>query len=165
MRFIHTSASIVFVCITLAARPAAQIEDVTISIDGMTCQLCAIQTRRALQRLPAVATTRVVLAEARAYITLKRDSSFDPATFRDAIRGAGQDVRAFDLRLCATIESLPNARYGLRVPHRADAVAVRSNEWSGSLAELVGEQVCARGRIVSETGRLELELTTELGAP
>lgn len=165
MRVIQALASIVVWCIVLAAGTAAQIEDVTIRIDGMTCQLCAIQTERALRRLPAVATVRVVLADERAYVTLKRESSFEPETLRAAIRSAGQEVRSFDVRLCGMIESLGHERYGLRVPHQADAIAVRSNRWSDGLGSLVGQPVCARGRIGSETGRLELELTTDLGAP
>ena len=61
-------------------RPAqAQVEDVKITVDGLTCNLCAAGLDRSLRRVNGVAAVRVVLASQVATLRLKPGARVTPA--------------------------------------------------------------------------------------
>jgi copper chaperone CopZ len=146
-----------------AVPAAAQVDEVTLSIEGMTWQLCAVQAERALRRLEGVAAVRITLAEKSAVVTLKAGMPFEPNGFRTAIQSASQEVRTLEVRLRATVDR-QDARYYLRLPGSAQRFAVLRGASTDKVVALVGKQVRARGRLVSTTVPFELELTA-VGSP
>src|SRR5918996_6279497 len=89
----HLMAATLVVAAISFLRPVpvfAQIEEVRIDVDGMTCNLCAAGLERALRKLDAVSSVKVALADQSALVTLKPGAAFDPDSFRTAVRDAGQ---------------------------------------------------------------------------
>ena len=139
---------------------SAQIEELKMTVDGLTCSLCAAGLERSLRRLDDVSGVDVSLANKTAIVRLKSGNSFDPDTFRAAVSNAGQQVRAFELRLSAVVRAEHGA-YRLQ-PGRGMPVAVRAGS-ADKLKPLVGRTVRARATVVSAPrSPLELELTDVL---
>ena len=67
-------------------------ENIVIGIDGMSCQKCVQGITSVLQALPGVERVEVVLAAGQATLTYDPDKT-GVTQFRDAIEGAGFDVR------------------------------------------------------------------------
>jgi copper chaperone CopZ len=76
----------------------AQIDEVRIVVNGMTCNLCAAGLERSLRKLDAVASVRVTLGDQTAFVTLKPGARFDADRFRAAVTDAGQETRRVELR-------------------------------------------------------------------
>ena len=145
------------VCILRPTASFAQIEEVRISVDGLTCNLCAAGLERSLRRLDSVSSVQVALADETAVVKLKTGAAFDPDTFRTAVRNAGQVARQFELRLSGAVQ-LQDSRYSLQ-PGAGSSLAVGRSS-AAKLESYVGRVVRVRA-IVSSPARspLELELT------
>jgi copper chaperone CopZ len=77
---------------------SAQIDEVRIVVNGLTCNLCAAGLERSLRKLDAVSSVRVALADETAFVTLKPGVRFDADRFRAAVTDAGQETRRVELR-------------------------------------------------------------------
>src|SRR5919108_6410468 len=63
MRYVLAATLVVAAISFLRPAPAfAQVEEVRIGVDGMTCNLCAAGLERALRKLDAVSNVKVALA-------------------------------------------------------------------------------------------------------
>ena len=145
------------VCILRPIPSFAQIEEVRIIVDGLTCNLCAAGLERSLRKLDSVSSVQVALADETAIVTLKAGASFDPDTFRTAVRNAGQEVRHFELRLSGAVLR-QDGRYSLR-PGAGSSLAVGRSS-AARLESHVGRVVRVRARVSSPArSPLELELT------
>lgn len=143
--------------LVVPADASAQIEEVKITVDGLTCSLCAAGLERALRRLDDASGVDVSVADRAAVVRLKSGNSFDPGKFRAAVKTAGQEARAFELRLRAVVQA-GNGGYHLQ-PGRGIPLAVRAGS-ADKLKPLVGRTVRAHAKVVSSPGSpLELELT------
>ena len=78
---------------------SAQIDEVRIVVNGLTCNLCAAGLERSLRKLDAVSSVRVTLADETAFVTLKRGARFDADRLRAAVTDAGQETRRVELSL------------------------------------------------------------------
>jgi copper chaperone CopZ len=137
------------------ARAHAQVEDVTITVEGMTCNLCAAGLERSLRRVEGVAAVKVVLASQAATVRLKPGTPVTPARLRTGVENAGQRLRTIELRLRGALER-NDAGYELRPPGQSQAFAVRG---AAKLDRLAGRNVRLRGRVVSsDATAVELEL-------
>jgi len=137
------------------ARGFAQIEDVTITVEGMSCNLCAAGLERSLRRADGIAAVKVVLASQTATIRLKPGAPVTPARLRAGVEDAGQRLRIVELRLRGALQR-DDSRYRIQPPGHAQAFAVRDDS---RLAALVGRNVRVRARIVSaDAAAVELEL-------
>lgn len=133
----------------------AQVEDVTITVDGMTCNLCAAGLERSLRRVEGVGTVKVKLASQTATVHLKTGAPLAPAKLRAGVENAGQRLRTVDVRLRGTLQRKDEA-YELRPAGQAQAFAVRDN---AKLESLAGRTVRLRGRVVSpDAAPVEIEL-------
>ncbi len=133
----------------------AQVEDVTITIEGMSCNLCAAGLERSLRRVEGVAAVKVVLASQTATIHLKPGAPLAPAKLRAGVENAGQRLRLVDVRLRGTLQRKDDG-YELRPPGRSQTFAVRD---AAKLEGLAGKHVQLRGRVVSsDAAAVQLEL-------
>jgi len=135
----------------------AQIEQVRIVVDGLSCNLCAAGLERSLRHVPGVSKVQVTLEQEAALVTLKAGTPFEAEALRTAVRNAGQQARQFELTLRASVER-QDGRYRL-VPNAGSPLAVaRSSE--PKLDAYVGQVVHVRARVSSlARSPLELELT------
>jgi copper chaperone CopZ len=140
----------------LGAAPAqAQVEDVTITVEGMSCNLCAAGLERSLRRVDGVAAVKVVLASQTATIRLKPGVPVAPALIRAGVADAGQRLRIVELRVRGALQR-EDSGYRLRSAGQARAFTVRDD---ARLAALAGKNVRVRARVVSaDAAPIELEL-------
>ena len=88
----------------------AQVEEVKVTVEGMTCNLCAAGLERALRRVDGVAAVKVVLSSQTATIRLKPGATVAPAHLRAAVDSTGQILRVIELRLRGALQR-DGARY------------------------------------------------------
>jgi copper chaperone CopZ len=152
------AATLLFVAYILRPIPSfAQIEEVRIGVDGLTCNLCAAGLERALRKLDSVSSVQIALADETAIVTLKAGAAFDPDTFRTAVKNAGQEARQFELRLSGAVQR-QDGRYSLQ-PGAGSPLAVRRSS-AAKLESYVGKVVRVRANVSSPArSPLELELT------
>ena len=156
----HLMAATIVVAAMSFLRPVpafAQVEEVRISVDGMTCNLCAAGLERALRKLDAVASVKVALADQSALVTLKPGAGFDPDLFRTAVRDAGQQMRHLELRVKGFVQRQEQT-YRLQ-PGAGPSFAVGGRS-AAKLQAYVGRVVRVRATVSSPPrSPLELELT------
>ena len=144
------------ICILRPIPSFAQIEEVRIGVDGLTCNLCAAGLERSLRKLDSVSSVQIALADETATVQLKAGAAFDPETFRTAVRNAGQEARQFELRLSGAVQR-QDGRYSLR-PGTGSSLAVGRSS-AAKLESYVGKVVRVRARVSSPArSPLELEL-------
>jgi copper chaperone CopZ len=152
-----TALAVVVASVLWPSYSSAQIEEVKIGIDGLTCNLCAITLERSLRRVDGVENVRVEVGDEAVAVRLKAGVPFNRDQFNAAVKNAGQQARDFELRLRAAVRQ-QDGKYnlepaGLRQPfvvHQASA---------GRLTALVGKTVLARAKVSSsQRSPLELEL-------
>lgn len=73
----------------IAHRP----RDLAISVEGMTCEGCALSVRESIEKLPGVSDVSVSVEKGEATFTLDGWSETTPQDIRMAIRESGYDVR------------------------------------------------------------------------
>jgi len=139
-------------------RPAhAQIEDVKITVDGLTCNLCAAGLDRSLRRVDGVATVRVVLSSQVATLRLKPGARVAPAQLRAAVDRAGQSLREIELHVRGTLQRDDHGRYQLQSPappHQAFAIQDHPK-----LEAFAGKTVRVHGRVTApDASAVELEV-------
>ncbi|MBF8299894.1 MAG: Heavy-metal-associated domain protein [Acidobacteria bacterium] len=145
------------ICILWPAPSFAQIEEVRIGVDGLTCNLCAAGLERSLRKLDSVSSVRIALADDMAHVTLKAGAAFDPETFRAAVTNAGQRTRHVELRLSGAVER-QDGRYSLR-PGAGSSLAVGASS-AAKLEPYVGKVVRVHARVSSPArSPWELDLT------
>ena len=156
----HPLAAALFfaaICILRPAASFAQIEEVRIGVDGLTCNLCAAGLERSLRKLDGVSSVQVALADETATVQLKAGAGFDPDQFRTAVRNAGQEARHFELRLSGAVQR-QDGRYSLQ-PGAGSPLAVGRSS-AARLESYVGKVVRVRARLSSPArSPLELEVT------
>jgi copper chaperone CopZ len=159
----HMLAATIVVAAISFLRPApvfAQIEEVRIGVDGMTCNLCAAGLERALRRLEGVSSVQVALADQSALVKLKAGAAFDADRYRAAVSNAGQQTRQLELRVKGSVQRQAGG-YRLQ-PGAGPGLAVGRSS-SPKLESYVGRVVRIRARVSSPPGSpLELELTEVL---
>ena len=156
----HPLAATLLVAAIYILQPApafAQIEEVRIGVDGLTCNLCAAGLERSLRKLDSVSSVQVALADETAIVKLKAGAAFDPDTFRTAVRNAGQVARNFELRLSGAVQR-HDGRYSLQ-PGGGSSLAVGRRS-AAKLESYVGKVVRVRATVSSPArSPLELEVT------
>jgi cation transport ATPase len=156
----HPLAGALLVAALCILRPSpsfAQVEEVRIAVDGLTCNLCAAGLERSLRTLPSVATVRVEMAEEVAIVTLKNGASFEPDKLRGAVTNAGQHTRRLELRLSGAVQR-QDGRYSLRPASGASLLVARAS--APKLEAHLGKVVRVRANVASGSASpVELELT------
>jgi len=156
----HSIATVLIVAALCVLRPGvsfAQVEEVRIGVDGLTCNLCAAGLERSLRRVAGVSSVQVALEDETALVKLKKGAAFDLETLRTAVRNAGQQARQFELLLTAAVEQ-QNGVYRLQPAAGAPLAVGRSS--APKVEAYVGKVVHVRGRLSSPArSPLELELT------
>jgi copper chaperone CopZ len=136
---------------------SAQIEEVKISIEGLTCNLCAITLERSLRKLNGVENVRVEVGDEAVAVRLKAGVPFNREQFDAAVKNAGQQARGFELRLRAAVRE-QNGRYNLEPTGLRQPFVVQQAS-ADRLTALVGKTVLARAKVSSsQRSPLELEL-------
>ncbi len=154
-RSLATALVVIFQLSVTSTRALAQVEEVKITVEGMTCNLCAAGLERSLRRVEGVAAVKVVLASQVATIRLKPGVAVAPALLRAAVESAGQRLRVVEVRLRGTLQR-DEGRYQLRPAGVTQTFAVRDDV---KLEPLAGTSVRLRGRVVSSgAAAVELEL-------
>jgi copper chaperone CopZ len=139
----------------LAAPARAQVEEVKITVDGLTCNLCAAGLDRSLRKLDGVTGVKVTLATQVATLRLKPGVRVAPDQLRAAVERAGQSLVGVEVRLRGTLQRSEH-QYQLRAPELPQVFAVRDD---ARLQALAGKTVRLRGRVrSSNTPGVELEV-------
>lgn len=156
----HRWAAVVFVttlCILHPGQVFAQIEEVRIAVDGLTCNLCAAGLERSLKAVAGVARVRVVMADEVALVTLTPGAAFEPEKLRGAVRNAGQEPRRFELRVVGSVRQ-QDGRYSLQSASGASLLVAPQSV--PKLQAHLGKVVRVRANLTSTVASaLELELT------
>ena len=135
----------------------AQVEQVRIGVDGLTCNLCAAGLERSLRKVAGVSNVKIALEQETALVTYKTGAAFDAEALRTAVRNAGQQAREFELQLIAAVER-QDGQYRLHPPAGSRLAVNRGS--APRLEAYVGQTVRVRARVSSPArGPLELELT------
>jgi copper chaperone CopZ len=153
----HPLAAILIVMAAALAAPArasAQIDEVRIVVNGLTCNLCAAGLERSLRKLDAVSNVRVTLDDETALVTLKPGARFDADRFRAAVTDSGQDTRLVELRLRGAVRQLDGA---YSVEARPGVLLAFSSSSASRLQQYSGKTIRARAR-VSSPARSPLQL-------
>ena len=144
-------------CILRPTPALAQVEEVRISVDGLTCNLCAVGLERSLRSLDGVASVHVSMQDEAAVVTMKAGAGFDIEKFRGSVKNAGQEARRFDLRLSGAVQHR-DGRY--RVQPSPGAAFLVARHSGSRLESFVGKIVRLQARVSSPAeAPLELELT------
>lgn len=155
----HPLAAILIVMAVALAAPArasAQIDEVRIVVNGLTCNLCAAGLERSLRKLDAVSNVRVTLDDETALVTLKPGARFDADRFRAAVTDAGQDTRLVELRLRGAVRQLDGA---YSVEARPGMLLAFSSSSASRLQQYNGKTIRARARVSSPVrSPLQLDL-------
>ena len=155
----HPLAAILIVMAVALAAPArasAQIDEVRIVVNGLTCNLCAAGLERSLRKLDAVSNVRVTLDDETALVTLKPGARFDADRFRAAVTDAGQDTRLVELRLRGAVRQLDGA---YSVEARPGMLLAFSSSSASRLQQYSGKTIRARARVSSPVrSPLQLDL-------
>lgn len=148
-------AVVVFALCIVPARAYAQVEDMTITVEGMSCNLCAAGLERSLRRVDGVAGVKVVLSSQTATIRLKPSVPVAPVRIRAGVEDAGHRLRIIELRIRGALQR-EDGGYQLLAAGQAQAFAVRDD---ARLAALAGRNVRVRARVVSaDAAPIELQL-------
>ena len=145
----HLMAAMLVVAAISFIRPVpvfAQVEEVRIGVDGMTCNLCAAGLERALRKLDGVSSVQVALADQSALVKLKAGAAFDPDRYRAAVRDAGQQTRQLEVRVKGSVQRQEGG-YRLQ-PGAGPAFAVGRSSGT-KLESYVGRVVRVRARVSS----------------
>jgi copper chaperone CopZ len=155
----HPLAAILIVMAVAVAAPArasAQIDEVRIVVNGLTCNLCAAGLERSLRKLDVVSKVRVTLDDETALVTLKPGARFDADRFRAAVTDAGQDTRQVELRLRGAVRQQDGA---YSVEARPGQLLAFSSSSASKLQHYSGKTIRARARVSSPVrSPLELDL-------
>ena len=142
----------------LALFPAparAQVEEVKITVDGLTCNLCAAGLDRSLRKLDGVTGVKVTLATQVATMRLKPGVRVASDQLRAAVERAGQSLVGVEVRLRGTLQR-SERQYQLRAPELPQVFALRDD---ARLQALAGKTVRLRGRVrPSDASSVELEV-------
>lgn len=155
----HLLGAILCLAVAAALPPTsalAQVEDIKIAVDGLTCNLCAIGLERSLRMVPGIASAQVALASETARVTLEADAVLDLNALRAAVARAGQEVRSVECRLNGVVQRRED-RYSLR-RERGPSLPVSSSTAARAEA-YVGKAVSVRARasfIARSPAELEL---------
>lgn len=154
-RALATAFVVMFQLSVTPTRAHGQVEEVKITVEGMTCNLCAAGLERSLRRVEGVAAVKVVLASQVATIRLKPRVAVAPALLRAAVESAGQRLRVVEVRVRGELQR-DEGRYQLHPAGLAQVFAVRDDV---KLEPLAGRNVHVRARVVSsDAAAVELEL-------
>ena len=150
------TALVVMVVLLESPRPArAQVEDLKITVDGLTCNLCAAGLDRSLRRVDGVTAVRVVLSAQVATVRLKPGAQVAPAQLHAAVDRAGQRLRRMELQVRGMLHR-ENGHYQLQSRAPAQQFAIRDDPKLEALGE---RTVRLRGRVVSaDAPAVELEV-------
>jgi copper chaperone CopZ len=155
----HPLAAILIVmavAVVAPARASAQIDEVRIVVNGLTCNLCAAGLERSLRKLDVVSKVRVTLDDETALVTLKPGARFDADRFRAAVTDAGQDTRQVELRLRGAVRQQDGA---YSVEARPGMLLAFSSSSASKLQHYSGKTIRARARVSSPVrSPLELDL-------
>ena len=143
--------------LAVPAVASAQIDEVRIVVNGLTCNLCAAGLERSLRKIDGVSSVRVTLNDETALVTLKPGARFDADRFRAAVTNAGQDTRQVEVRLRGAVRQQNGGAYG--VEERPGALLAFSISSASRLQQYSGKTIRARARVSSPVrSPLELDL-------
>jgi copper chaperone CopZ len=153
-----TAIVLTALCILRPAPALAQIEEVIIQIDGITCNLCAAGIERSLRRVDGVSSVTIAMQDGAAAVRLKPGAAFDAEKLRAAVKSAGHTARTFEFRVRGSVRH-QDGRYLLQPAGESSPLPVRAAS-STMLEPFVGQVVRARA-VIQATARspLEIELT------
>jgi len=143
--------------LAVPAVASAQIDEVRIVVNGLTCNLCAAGLERSLRKIDGVSSVRVTLDDETALITLKPEARFDADRFRAAVTNAGQDTRQVELRVRGAVRQQNGGAYGVEA--RPGALLAFTSGSASRLQQYSGKTIRARARVSSPVrSPLELDL-------
>lgn len=82
----------------------AQIEALTLRVDGLACPFCAWGLEKKVMQMEGVTSYDADLKTGEVYVGLKEDARIELERFRQAVKEAGFTLRRISLRAAGTIE-------------------------------------------------------------
>ena len=142
--------------LTAPAAASAQIDEVRIVVNGLTCNLCAAGLERSLKKLDVVSSVRVTLDDETAVVTVRKGARFDADRIRAAVTNAGQQTRLVEVRVRGAVREHDGAYSVETSPGTLLPFAPGS---TGKLQAYAGRTVRLRARVSSPVqSPLELDL-------
>jgi copper chaperone len=142
--------------LALPAVVSAQIDEVRIVVNGLTCNLCAAGLERSLRKLDGVSSVRVTLEDETAVVTVRKGARFDADRIRAAVTDAGQETRRVEISVRGAVREHDGA-YSVEASPGMLLAFDRSS--TARLQAYAGRTVRLRARVSSPVrSPLELDL-------
>lgn len=90
--------------LVLALPAQAQIEQITVKVDGLSCALCVYGLDKALKKIDGIGEVKIFLDAGRAELTPRPGKSVDLAAIEPAIRQSGYTPREITLKATGKYE-------------------------------------------------------------
>lgn len=103
-RIVWLILTVLFVSVISAASLYAEIEEVTLRVDGLACPFCAYGLEKKMMPIKGVKSYDVDMGEGKVFLGLEKDAKLDLEAFRKGVKEAGFTLRDVYLRAKGTIE-------------------------------------------------------------
>jgi len=137
--------------LTLAPVALAQINKVTIQVDGLACPFCAYGLQKELKRVSGVSEAKVYVDAGRAELTVTKGQPLDFDAIEAAIKKGGYTPRDIWIEARGRIEQW-NGRPALVISENDVKLLLAENE---NLRKLNGALASQNGRLVTVAGKLQ----------
>jgi len=119
--------SLFFLILATSQLSLAEIQQVTVKIDGMAWHLWALETQNSLSRLEDVEKAKVSFEKDLGFITLKKEKPLRPGILRKAVEDAGFTAKWIDLKAVGKITE-QNGKWIFQVDGVDQSFVLQENE-------------------------------------
>lgn len=150
----YRSLVVTTLLLVLALPASAEIEQITVKVDGLACAFCVYGLEKSLKRVDGVGEVKVFLDEGRAELRPQADKPVDLAAIAPAIRQSGYTPREITLKATGKYQEW-NGRPTLVVDTSGTRLFLDGTDMVRKLTEAI--TTAGKDRNVSVLGKLKQE--------
>lgn len=125
MRFLLVQAAVLVAAAVILAPPVqAQVHEVTVAVEGMSCPFCAFGVEKKLMTVPSAGSVRVDLEKGVATVRASEGGSIDVARIPAAVKASGFTPGTIEIVASGTIQLDGQRGFVLRLPGDKGSVAL-----------------------------------------
>ncbi len=155
LRKINIATGILLMLISAFALPGqAQIESVTMKVDGLSCPICSYGLSKELKKVDGVKDTNIFVDAGRVELELEKGKPVDIDKLPDAVRSGGFTAREIRITAVGRVEEW-NGRPVLTVTPGDTKFLLEGNETLPRLQESLEAE--GKNRLVTVSGQIKKE--------
>jgi copper chaperone CopZ len=151
MNSMKKAAVALLLVLTLAPVALAQINKVTIQVDGLACPFCAYGLQKELKRVAGVNDAKIYIDDGRAELTVTKGQPLDFNAIEQAVKKGGYTPRDIAIEATGRVEQW-NGRPAFVIPENNVKLSLAEND---NLQKLTGALAGQAGRAVTIAGKLQ----------